>query len=72
MYLHIFHKSKSYFFYLEFQIKLKKEEAFARLNLAKINQQWRKLLREAKCKELQQDIEVSMQFYNLLIFLCIH
>lgn len=35
------------------------EEAFARLNSAKINQQWRHTLRQIKCKELKEDMEVG-------------
>ncbi|XP_052861859.1 dynein regulatory complex subunit 2 [Anopheles cruzii] len=37
--------------------KLKKEDAFARLNLAKINQEWRTILRNIKCKELKDEVE---------------
>ncbi|XP_053670885.1 dynein regulatory complex subunit 2 [Anopheles nili] len=37
--------------------KLKKEDAFARLNLAKINQEWRSVLRNIKCKELKEEVE---------------
>lgn len=40
-----------------FQNKLKREDAFARLNLAKINQEWRSILRNIKCKELKNEIE---------------
>ncbi|XP_049298255.1 dynein regulatory complex subunit 2 [Anopheles funestus] len=37
--------------------KLKREDAFARLNLAKINQEWRSILRNIKCKELKEEVE---------------
>ncbi|KAL6441033.1 hypothetical protein ACFW04_003417 [Cataglyphis niger] len=37
--------------------KLKREEAFSRLNTAKINEQWRFILRRIKCKELHENIE---------------
>ncbi|XP_055619278.1 dynein regulatory complex subunit 2 [Toxorhynchites rutilus septentrionalis] len=37
--------------------KLKREDAFSRLNLAKINQEWRTILRNIKCKELKNEIE---------------
>ncbi|CAG2060539.1 unnamed protein product [Timema podura] len=37
--------------------KLKKEEAFTRLNLAKINQQWRQILRGIKSQELRRELE---------------
>lgn len=36
--------------------KLKKEDAFSRLNLAKINQDWRSLLRNIKCTQLTDEI----------------
>lgn len=36
--------------------KLKKEDAFSRLNLAKINQDWRTLLRNIKCTQLTDEI----------------
>ncbi|XP_038107965.1 dynein regulatory complex subunit 2 [Culex quinquefasciatus] len=37
--------------------KLKREDAFSRLNLAKINQEWRSILRNIKCKEMRNEIE---------------
>ncbi|KAF7995150.1 hypothetical protein HCN44_004622 [Aphidius gifuensis] len=37
--------------------KLKREEAFSRLNTAKINEQWRFNLRQIKCKELDDEIK---------------
>lgn len=39
------------------QNKLKREDAFSRLNLAKINQEWRSILRNIKCKEMRNEIE---------------
>ncbi|XP_013116244.2 dynein regulatory complex subunit 2 [Stomoxys calcitrans] len=36
--------------------KLKREEAFSRLNMAKINQEWRSILRQVKCQELRKEI----------------
>lgn len=38
---------------------MKKEEAFTRLNNAKLNQQWRHNLRQIKCKELKDEMMVS-------------
>lgn len=38
------------------QNKLKREDAFTRLNLAKINQEWRTILRQLKCDELKKEI----------------
>lgn len=37
--------------------KLKREEAFTRINSAKINQHWRHILRKIKCAELREDVE---------------
>lgn len=39
------------------QNKLKKEDAFTRLNVAKIKSEWRDILRKIKCRELQQDLK---------------
>lgn len=44
-------------FTVSFQNKLKREDAFTRLNIAKINQEWRTLLRQLKCDELKEDIK---------------
>lgn len=43
------------------QNKLKKEEAFTRLNTAKLNQQWRHNLRTFKCKELKDEMMVTLR-----------
>ncbi|GAB0088940.1 coiled-coil domain-containing protein 65 [Sergentomyia squamirostris] len=37
--------------------KLKREDAFTRLNMAKINQEWRSILRQLKCEELKEEIK---------------
>lgn len=37
--------------------KLKKEEAFTRLNVAKIKSEWRDILRKIKCRVLQEDLK---------------
>ncbi|KAM7342280.1 dynein regulatory complex subunit 2 [Cochliomyia hominivorax] len=42
--------------------KLKREEAFCRLNMAKINQEWRSILRQVKCQELRKEI-IEMEKY---------
>ncbi|EGI61092.1 Coiled-coil domain-containing protein 65 [Acromyrmex echinatior] len=47
--------------------KLKREEAFARLNTAKINEQWRFILRRIKCKELHEDVEYLWNNFNRLM-----
>jgi Sperm tail len=36
---------------------LKKEDAFTRLNVAKIKSEWRDILRKIKCKELHEDLK---------------
>ncbi|XP_065208886.1 dynein regulatory complex subunit 2-like [Planococcus citri] len=45
--------------------KMIHEEAFARLNSAKINQQWRHILRQIKCKELKEDMETMKQRFEI-------
>ncbi|XP_018310021.1 coiled-coil domain-containing protein 65 [Mycetomoellerius zeteki] len=47
--------------------KLKREEAFARLNTAKINEQWRFILRRIKCKELHEDVEYLWNNFDRLM-----
>ncbi|XP_037955439.1 dynein regulatory complex subunit 2-like [Teleopsis dalmanni] len=44
--------------------KLKREDAFCRLNLAKINQEWRSLLRQIKCDELRNEIMEVEKFFE--------
>jgi hypothetical protein len=39
------------------QNKLKKEDAFTRLNVAKIKSEWRDILRRIKCKQLHEDLK---------------
>lgn len=39
------------------QNKLKKEDAFTRLNVAKIKSEWRDILRKIKCKQLHEDLK---------------
>jgi Sperm tail len=39
------------------QNKLKKEDAFTRLNVSKIKSEWRDILRKIKCRELQEDLK---------------
>ncbi|XP_039956989.1 dynein regulatory complex subunit 2 [Bactrocera tryoni] len=44
--------------------KLKKEEAFSRLNMAKINQEWRSILRQVKVQELRKDMVELQKFFQ--------
>ncbi|XP_036332675.1 dynein regulatory complex subunit 2 [Rhagoletis pomonella] len=44
--------------------KLKREEAFCRLNMAKINQEWRSILRQVKVQELRKEIEELQKFFQ--------
>ncbi|XP_048264977.1 dynein regulatory complex subunit 2 [Bombus terrestris] len=37
--------------------KLKREEVFSKLNIAKINEKWRYVLRQIKCKELHKNVK---------------
>lgn len=41
---------------------MKREEAFSRLNMAKINQEWRSILRNIKCVELRNEAK-NVQTY---------
>ncbi|CAL1689109.1 unnamed protein product [Lasius platythorax] len=47
--------------------KLKREEAFSRLNTAKINEQWRFILRRIKCKELHENVEYLWKNFDRMI-----
>uniref|UniRef100_A0A2H1V0G5 Dynein regulatory complex subunit 2 n=1 Tax=Spodoptera frugiperda TaxID=7108 RepID=A0A2H1V0G5_SPOFR len=47
--------------------KLDKEEAYSRLNTAKINQQWRFILRKIKCKQMAMDIQNMLASFNFLV-----
>ncbi|XP_060872008.1 dynein regulatory complex subunit 2-like isoform X2 [Metopolophium dirhodum] len=47
--------------------KLKKEEAFTRLNTAKLNQQWRHNLRQIKCKELKDEMMTMKNRFQILL-----
>lgn len=47
--------------------KLKHEEAFTRLNTAKINQQWRQTLRQIKNKELHDASETLRQVFEVAL-----
>lgn len=46
---------------------MNREEAFSRLNTAKINEQWRFILRRIKCKELHEDVEYLWKNFDLMI-----
>ncbi|XP_075977920.1 dynein regulatory complex subunit 2-like [Anticarsia gemmatalis] len=47
--------------------KLDKEEAYSRLNTAKINQEWRFILRKIKCKQMAVDIQNMLTSFNFLV-----
>ncbi|KAL2736243.1 dynein regulatory complex subunit 2 [Vespula maculifrons] len=47
--------------------KLKREEAFSRLNTAKINEQWRFILRQIKCKEFYDDVTYLWKNFDRMI-----
>lgn len=46
---------------------MKREEAFSRLNTAKINEQWRFILRQIKCKEFDEDIKYLWKNFDRMI-----
>lgn len=43
---------------------MKREEAFSRLNLAKINQEWRTILRNIKCTELRNEVKSVQKYFD--------
>ncbi|CAH2237408.1 jg11263 [Pararge aegeria aegeria] len=47
--------------------KLDKEEQFAKINTAKINQEWRYILRKIKCKQMALDIQGMLSSFNFLL-----
>ncbi|XP_050295704.1 dynein regulatory complex subunit 2 [Anthonomus grandis grandis] len=47
--------------------KIKKEEAFSRLNMAKINQNWHQIMRKIKVKEMKEDIEYLRKWIETLL-----
>ncbi|ALC42278.1 CG30259, partial [Drosophila busckii] len=44
--------------------KLKREDAFCRLNMAKINQEWRSILRQVKIQDLRHEIVDVASFFK--------
>lgn len=47
--------------------KLAKEEKFSRVNINKLNQKWRQIMREAKSKELKKEIAVLSQTFERVV-----
>lgn len=47
-----------------FQVKSSHEEAFARLNNAKINEHWRTVLRKIKCQELYEQTQFTKTLFE--------
>ncbi|KAJ0176476.1 hypothetical protein K1T71_007655 [Dendrolimus kikuchii] len=47
--------------------KLDKEETYSRKNTAKINQEWRYILRKIKCKQMTVEIQGMITTFNYLI-----
>ncbi|CAG4971236.1 unnamed protein product [Colias eurytheme] len=47
--------------------KLDKEEAFSKINTAKINQEWRYILRRIKCQQMDLEIQGMMSSFNFLM-----
>ena len=46
------------------KLKMRKEERFEALNVAKLMEQWRSLMRIAKSRDLQGDVRVLMDSFN--------
>lgn len=51
----------------QFQKKIKKEDAFTRLNMAKINQNWHQIMRKIKVKEMKDEVEHLKQLIERLV-----
>ncbi|XP_059484130.1 dynein regulatory complex subunit 2 [Neocloeon triangulifer] len=49
------------------KIKLNREDAFTRINQAKLHEHWRHVLRKAKCKEIKQELERSKQIFGYML-----
>jgi len=47
--------------------KLEKEEKHSKKNLDKLNQKWRKIMREAKTKELKKEIAIMSQTFERVV-----
>ncbi|CAH1376869.1 unnamed protein product [Tenebrio molitor] len=47
--------------------KIKREDGFSRLNLAKINQHWHQILRLNKCKEMREDVEHMKKYIDRVL-----
>ncbi|CAK1551254.1 unnamed protein product [Leptosia nina] len=47
--------------------KLDKEEAFSKINTAKINQEWRYILRKIKCHQLEAEVQGMKSSFNFLM-----
>uniref|UniRef100_H2YV41 Dynein regulatory complex protein 1 n=2 Tax=Ciona savignyi TaxID=51511 RepID=H2YV41_CIOSA len=47
--------------------KLSKEEKSSKVNMNKLNQQWRQIMRESKSKELKKDIEILSQTFERVV-----
>lgn len=43
---------------------MKREDAFSRLNLAKINQEWRSILRNVKSNELRNELKSVQKYFQ--------
>ncbi|GJQ86372.1 hypothetical protein Trydic_g4947 [Trypoxylus dichotomus] len=47
--------------------KIKREDLFARLNKAKINQQWHQFMRLRKCREMKEECEHSKRWIERIV-----
>lgn len=49
------------------QNKLKREEAFSRLNIAKINEKWRFVLRQIKFREIYDNVKHLCESFDRIV-----
>ncbi|PAA59711.1 hypothetical protein BOX15_Mlig009998g1 [Macrostomum lignano] len=62
-----YRKQREDFLSAYLQGKITNEEKFSRLNLHKLNHQWRNIMREAKSRELRKDIEILSQTFERVV-----
>ncbi|XP_055920175.1 dynein regulatory complex subunit 2 isoform X2 [Eupeodes corollae] len=60
-------RRKQHLISLYMKNKLKREDAFSRLNLAKINQEWRSILRQIKCQDLKNEMIEVEKFFRIAL-----
>lgn len=47
--------------------KIKREDAFARLNVAKLNENWHQILRKIKCTEMKEEVNFMKEYVDRVL-----